>query len=66
MTPQEFNTRADAIQTQLEIFRLRIWAGLGTVIALSALAGSLMLAATEMNDHYKREALINQEQVVWK
>jgi len=57
MTPDQFNRRAAALQAQLEIFRLRIWAGLGTVLALSALAGSLMLA----EQHYKREALINQE-----
>lgn len=62
MTPDQFNRRADAIQAQIEIFCLRIWAGLGTVLALSALAGSLMLA----EQHMKIQDLRNQEQVVWK
>lgn len=62
MTPDQFARRADAIQANLEIFCLRIWAALGTVLALSALAGSLMIA----EQHMKIQDLRNQEQVVWK
>lgn len=63
MNTEQFNRRAEAIQAQLEIFRLRIWAGLGTVLALSALAGSLMLA----EQHMKIQDLRAQEaRVTWK
>ncbi len=60
MTPEQFNENADAIQAQLEIFRLLIWAFIGTVAFLAVLAGGA-LAAIEAEQHYKREALINQE-----
>lgn len=62
MSPDQFNRRADAYAINSAIHRTYIHAFIGFVVAIGVLGGFVIAAEHQL----KREALINQEQVVWK
>jgi len=65
MTPEQFTRRADLYAINSRIHRLCIIHGAATVAFIGVL-GLLVWSATVAEKHYQREALVNQEQVVWK
>lgn len=62
MNPEQFSDKCAAYQANSDIHRTYIHAFIGFVVALGVLGGFVLTWEHQL----KREALINQEQVVWK